>query len=96
MKPKDYNDELEQEYAKQLKTPDYDAWVLFSVKINRPLREYMGSIRYDKSKRKDYQAATYALQLWHEFTSKLRGDPLTERFVTRVAELRFDIKKLLN
>ncbi|NUU73825.1 hypothetical protein [Paenibacillus xylanilyticus] len=96
MKLRDYVDELEQEYAKQLKTPDYDGWVLFSVKINRPLREYMDSIRYDKSKRKDYQVATYALQLWHEFTSKLRGDTLTDRFVTRVAELRFQIKKMIS
>lgn len=96
MKLKDYVDELEQEYAKQLKMPDYDEWVLFSVKINRPLREYMDEIKNDKGQKKEYQAATYAFQLWNEFTSKLRGDPLTDRFVTRVAELRFQIKKMVS
>ncbi|WP_128100177.1 hypothetical protein [Paenibacillus sp. DCT19] len=70
--------------------------MLFSVKINRPLREYMDEIKNDKKKKQEHLAATYASQLWNEFTSKLRGDPLTDRFVTRVAELLFEIKKLLN
>ncbi|SLJ98210.1 hypothetical protein [Paenibacillus sp. RU26A] len=92
---KQYMIELEDEYAKQQKQLNYDEWMLFSVKINRPLREYMDEIKNDKSKKKEYLAATYAFQLWNEFTTKLRGDPLTDRFVTRVAELRFQIKKMI-
>ncbi|MGX1828746.1 hypothetical protein ACWIE6_10855 [Paenibacillus taichungensis] len=96
MKLRDYVDELEHEYAKQLKAPNYDEWVSFSVKINRPLRKYMDEIKNDKGKKEENQAAIYEFQFWNEFTSKLRGDPLTNRFVKRVAELRFEIKKVIS
>lgn len=56
----------------------------------------MDQIKNDKSKKKENLVATYAFQLWNEFTTKLRRDPLTDRFVTRIAGLRFEIKKLLN